>query len=323
MNNLPWFPLYGEDWARSTANLTPEAKGVYIDLLVHAWAEGGIPMDAEACRRIARADREEWARVWPALEGKWVAQDGRLVNPRQARERAEADALAEAKRRGGKKSVESRRRKFGSAQPGAKASVEQSSEQSSEQSVEDSPIHPQLHLQNRSTPPPQIGGGVDARAREVPPPSVVRMACLELVEAWRLAVPATAVNPAKLTGDDFKRLRAALQTRSLDEWTAVFARVTRSDYLTGRDGQHPPISLWRALEWASRVEAGEFDDHRAGAFPVRQAGLRGGGVSVTRPRAVVHVIDPESKHRFPCAHAEPCTTWAQHRDRLLADEAAS
>lgn len=328
MSSLPWFPFYGLDWARSTAGLSPEQKGVYIDLLAHAWTEGGIPADPEACRRIAGADRDEWARIWPALAEKWVAQDGRLVNLRQERERAEAEVLVEKKRRAGKASAESRRLKSGTAQPGAKASTEQVFDQVFKQRTEQRPN--QITDHSTHTPSSQSDDGVPrARVRESQPPVPIEaigvLAVHDLLEQWRQAMPERAVRFSALSRADIRRFQYALQSRNPEEWGVVFRRVAASAYLTGRDGQHPPIGLWKAIDLAARVEAGDYDDRPALRATVREAGLRAGGVVVSHTPRSVEVVDPNvnnsgEPYRFHCAHHPPCTRWAEHRGK---DAAAS
>jgi uncharacterized protein YdaU (DUF1376 family) len=113
----PWFPFYGKDWTSSTRNLSPEAKGCYIDLLAYAWDNGSIPLDEEERRLITGADRAQWRRVWSKLEARFaITEDGRLVNPRLERIRFEATSF----QRAGQASAEARKRRNGTAQPNAR-----------------------------------------------------------------------------------------------------------------------------------------------------------------------------------------------------------
>lgn len=49
-----WWPLYGGDFARDTANLTPIEVGCYIRLLIWCYAkESALPLDSSECCRIA------------------------------------------------------------------------------------------------------------------------------------------------------------------------------------------------------------------------------------------------------------------------------
>ena len=49
----PAFQLYADDFLAGTADMTPEEVGIYIRLLCHQWAKGGIPNDPERAGRMA------------------------------------------------------------------------------------------------------------------------------------------------------------------------------------------------------------------------------------------------------------------------------
>lgn len=87
-----------------------------------------------------------------------------------------------------------------------------------------------------------------------------RIAAMELLELWRTAGPPSPcpASVEQLTAESRRKLRDALAAKSLAAWEAIFTRAARSDYLAGR-GEYPPITLWKALAWADRIEAGEFD----------------------------------------------------------------
>ena len=51
----PWFPFYAADWTQGVAHMTATQRGIYISLLAYQWANGSVPVDADACGRIAGA----------------------------------------------------------------------------------------------------------------------------------------------------------------------------------------------------------------------------------------------------------------------------
>lgn len=114
------------------------------------------------------------------------------------------------------------------------------------------------------TPTPTDNDRAEPRGESSPSLAAVdlhgwRIAALELVELWRQHGPGPDVPDVDaMTSDSRKRLREGLALRALDAWEALFRRVSRSDYLAGR-GEYPAISLWKTLQWADRIEAGEFD----------------------------------------------------------------
>jgi hypothetical protein len=142
-----------------------------------------------------------------------------------------------------------------------------------------------------------------------------RNAALELIETWRAAT-GVVVDVAGLSGADLRRFSAALQQRDLAVWRRIFEAVASSDYLSGRDGQNPPITLWRAIDLAARIESGEFAERRKA--PAKAAGLRGGGVPVSAT-ASRSVKDPDTGYRFVCEHSPTCATWPSHRDLINSE----
>jgi len=90
----------------STRELPPEARGIYIDLLCLAWDKDGIPSDQAVLTSYLAVTPARLKRIWPMIEDKFVeAEDGRLRNVRQEKQRQELETLrlkrAEAGRRGG------------------------------------------------------------------------------------------------------------------------------------------------------------------------------------------------------------------------------
>jgi hypothetical protein len=160
-----------------------------------------------------------------------------------------------------------------------------------------------------STVPPSVEADYELK----PNKQQLRVACYEVAALWNQRMPSAPVSVTGLTASDFKRIGGALQTRSIDQLDAVFVRVAASRYLSGRDGEHRALPLWRALEWVSRVESGEFDDR-----PAKAAGLRGGGSAApARASPTVMVTDAtRDNYRFACGHTPTCTTWAACRDKI-------
>jgi uncharacterized protein YdaU (DUF1376 family) len=77
----PAFLFYSKDWMEGTAEMLPEEKGVYIDLLAHQHQNGSLPADTKRLARIARVSHEEFLRIWEGgLSAKFNHVDNRLVN---------------------------------------------------------------------------------------------------------------------------------------------------------------------------------------------------------------------------------------------------
>jgi uncharacterized protein YdaU (DUF1376 family) len=79
-----WF--WTDRWIGSSAALLPlEARGLYREMLTHAWRRGAkLPADLRLVQRIVMATDEEWARAWPLVRSYWrETEDGLLVNDTQ------------------------------------------------------------------------------------------------------------------------------------------------------------------------------------------------------------------------------------------------
>lgn len=110
MGCLPYLKFYPESWLSDikVRRLTPEARCVYWDLLAMAWKEDGIPADmaelAQTVEWLGVKPKRFADRVWPQIEQFWVpGVNGRLVNPRQEKERTEAMEVYEKRRAAGRK----------------------------------------------------------------------------------------------------------------------------------------------------------------------------------------------------------------------------
>jgi uncharacterized protein YdaU (DUF1376 family) len=57
----PWMPLYVGDYLAKTGHLTTEQHGAYFLLILHYWANEGLPTQPEALMAIARMTPEKWA----------------------------------------------------------------------------------------------------------------------------------------------------------------------------------------------------------------------------------------------------------------------
>ena len=99
----PAFQFYVRDWIMSTRTLSPEARGVHIDLLAYSWDYDGIPSDFRAISSLVLLTPTKFRRVWMELSDRWPeAENGLLRNPRQERQRAELLALREKRAAAGR-----------------------------------------------------------------------------------------------------------------------------------------------------------------------------------------------------------------------------
>jgi|TARA_R110001583_G_scaffold20834_1_gene79457 uncharacterized protein YdaU (DUF1376 family) len=117
--HTPAFMFYPQDWDAGTQAMTLAQRGLYCSLLCYQWAHTYLPdpKDEEMYARICRCAVREIRRHWPAIQGKFIADDqGRLYNERLQveRERQKSFRTKQAKngRAGGKASWQAGSKRF-------------------------------------------------------------------------------------------------------------------------------------------------------------------------------------------------------------------
>ena len=91
--------------------MTVAEVGAYMLLLCHSWLEGSIPDDPLAAAKLCRIPPSQMKKAWPSIRPCWKpSEDGRLINPRQERERENQIQYREQQARAGRISGEVRKR---------------------------------------------------------------------------------------------------------------------------------------------------------------------------------------------------------------------
>lgn len=77
----PAFLFYSKDWLEGTAEMTPEEKGVYIDLLAHQHQKGDLPPEPKRLAKLVGLSELDFTSIWFDLGKKFKLQsNNRLVN---------------------------------------------------------------------------------------------------------------------------------------------------------------------------------------------------------------------------------------------------
>ena len=100
-----YFPFYGSDWLgdTQTRRMSIEQRGLFIDLLCHAWDGGSIPADQKALAALVGITPRKLASLWPGLDTHWQSDgNGGLVNPKLEDVRQKQQAKRRAGSAGGK-----------------------------------------------------------------------------------------------------------------------------------------------------------------------------------------------------------------------------
>src|ERR1700744_4482253 len=96
----PAFLFYSKDWLEGTAEMTPEEKGVYIDLLAHQHQKGSLPIESKRLAKLVGLGEIEFLRIWADLSTKFLPNGtGRLVN------RKLTEVTAERKEKGWRNTI--------------------------------------------------------------------------------------------------------------------------------------------------------------------------------------------------------------------------
>lgn len=88
MSKDPAFLFYSKDWIEGTAELFPEEKGVYIDLISHQHQKGELPKDKRRLARLVGLDLESFSKIWENIKDKFIESDSGFINQRIAKETA-------------------------------------------------------------------------------------------------------------------------------------------------------------------------------------------------------------------------------------------
>lgn len=77
LNISKWMPLWVGDMRRDTIGHPPEFIGMYLNLMMAAWQNGGqLPDDEKQLRRISGADAVQWQEHRQALANLFVPVHG-------------------------------------------------------------------------------------------------------------------------------------------------------------------------------------------------------------------------------------------------------
>lgn len=77
----PSFLMYSKDWLEGTADMMPDEKGVYIDLLCHQHQKGTLPADTSRLARLVGLPEDKFLLIWEHLRHKFSPINGtKLAN---------------------------------------------------------------------------------------------------------------------------------------------------------------------------------------------------------------------------------------------------
>lgn len=106
--SYPWYPRDYE-FDEEVKLMSYEQEGIYRRLLDHQWFHAGIPMDPkQIALLVPKVSPRRFLVLWHGIASKFHEADGRLVNPKLERVRAEWDTYRSTKSHAGQKGAASR-----------------------------------------------------------------------------------------------------------------------------------------------------------------------------------------------------------------------
>lgn len=119
-NTAPAYQWYPKDYENDEAVklMTYEQEGIYRRLLDHQALHGSIPADVkQIAMLVPKVSLKRFLALWPALSGKFSRVDGRLLNVKLEKVKANTAAYKAAKAKAGRDSAAARLIENGTAQP--------------------------------------------------------------------------------------------------------------------------------------------------------------------------------------------------------------
>jgi uncharacterized protein YdaU (DUF1376 family) len=245
--DLPWFPMYPNDFLTSTMSMSNEVLGAYIRLLCYAWVNDGIPDDRNMIDRISGGLTDEG---WNEIRERLVLngdrsgdRDGdrraRWVHPRMERERAKTADVRSARQ----KAAEQTNNRRLAARNNGQRSGDRDGDRIGERPYSQSQSQSQSQKQPTPCSPPRgtVGGVVDIKDSELK-----RLVMRE--PAWRTRIERAEagdwLDEDKQPIDPSAILATAMNTvreRTINERDTIIERVTAKGLSDGEAAQ-----LWRA-----------------------------------------------------------------------------
>ena len=244
--DLPWFPMYPNDFLTSTMSMSNDVLGAYIRLLCYAWVNDGIPDDRNMIDRISGGLTDEG---WNEIRERLVLngdrsgdRDGdrraRWVHPRMERERAKTADVRSARQ----KAAEQTNNRRLAARNNGQRSGDRDGDRNGERPYSQSQSQSQSQKQTTPCSPPR---GTGAGVVDIKDSELRRLVMRE--PAWRTRIERAEagdwfdedkrpIEPAAILATAMHTVRE----RTLNERETIIERVTAKGLNEGEAAQ-----LWR------------------------------------------------------------------------------
>jgi uncharacterized protein YdaU (DUF1376 family) len=250
----PWMPLYIADYLQDTTHLSAAEHGAYLLLIMHYWANGGLPTDDRRLARIARMSDDEWAvskeTIAEFFEADWkhIRIEVELVESDEKYERRASAGAA-----GGRASGKSRRKR--SIASGLLQADANQTRTNAEPTTTTTTIDSEVSTSGADAPPIYTDSRHELWGEGVPilvSLGVSNREARSNIGRW-----------LKSTSDDAQRVLGAIQRARDARVAEPIAWITRA--FSMKDGQHGTTQgngLQRALAKLAANEPGGGDETR-------------------------------------------------------------
>src|SRR6056297_2625233 len=76
----PAFLFYSKDWLEGTADLSPQEKGIFADLLAYHHQRGILPKNKKKLARLSRVSEKEFDEIWESIKYKFEETENGYIN---------------------------------------------------------------------------------------------------------------------------------------------------------------------------------------------------------------------------------------------------
>lgn len=221
---LPFMPLWVNAYTTDTREMSAAARGVYMDLLCYQWRKGLMPGHHERLARIANVSLEEFDKLWPEMQLRFVVVADGYLNERVEHERKKSFGLkAQASEKGARGAAmrwhkDAKGNGPGNSRGNARANAPANARAGAQAKPEQWPLSPSLSPSPSESPSPDQPVGGKRPARKCP-------------SDWKPSPEELAKLQSECQGVDLQREAAKMKDHTFgtprSDWDATFRNWAR------------------------------------------------------------------------------------------------
>lgn len=241
----PWYATYPADYAAKTKHLSLEEHGAYRLLMDHYYETGlPIPNDPDVIKKILRVSRQKTRKIMLILVLFFREIDGKLYHERIEEELEKAKEIHKVK-------SDAANKRWGNEPPYSDA---------------DAYARLQPQSQSHSSTNKDLSNPVDSTQEKIPAMHYTAGRIVKLYhDMLPELIPIKRITPKLEQQIKFIHMLPKIGCHKLKHWEHFFARVQRSDWLTGRTRNEPSWYSLRGLleiETYTRIAEGHYDNRK-------------------------------------------------------------